>query len=268
LVAAAAFCGVHQASAILTFDLRVASITPGMGLVSGPKNVNPGAIGADITVELWAVVTGADANNTNETLTSVLGSITSGPGPNANPGNLDSGVAGNSALGLLPNEIRGNLTNVVLARWRATGTTSDGLNIDLDGDGDLDAGNNNLAGTTSFIVANGGGQQTGGTDGVDFNQLANGREWKITIATFHVQDILTPSAQVGLNWVAPRFTSALNENARGSFLTDGVTRTGADAQIAVGAPVLVQVPEPTAFGMVLLGAMGLIGFRRLGVRKS
>ena len=28
------------------------------------------------------------------------------------------------------------------------------------------------------------------------------------------------------------------------------------------------VPEPSAFGMVLIGAPGLVGFRRLGLRRS
>jgi len=28
------------------------------------------------------------------------------------------------------------------------------------------------------------------------------------------------------------------------------------------------VPEPAAFGMVLVGALGLVGFRRLGFRRT
>jgi hypothetical protein len=37
----------------------------------------------------------------------------------------------------------------------------------------------------------------------------------------------------------------------------------------VGAPIVITaVPEPSAFGMVLMGALGLVGFRRLGFRRS
>ena len=239
LLAMAIACAVHHASAILTFDLRAVSLTPGAGAVIDSKHValNPGAIGASITFELWVMVTGTDGNPTNETLTGLLGSITSGPGPTSNPGNLDVGVAGNTALGQRSNGMRGNITNSVLTRWRTTGSTSNGLNIDLDGDGDLDAGNNTLNSFTDFIVANGGAQQTGGTPGSDFNQLANGREWKISNLSFTITSM--PGESCGVNFVAPRFTAVSNENIRAIYVQDGIAQVGADAHIAVATPVIL-----------------------------
>lgn len=43
---------------------------------------------------------------------------------------------------------------------------------------------------------------------------------------------------------------------------------GANASSLAAPVVITAVPEPSAFGMVLIGALGLVGFRRLGFRRS
>ena len=75
-----------------------------------------------------------------------------------------------------------------------------------------------------------------------------------------------------MNWVIPAFTTALNRQQIAQW-TDGdnVVNNGSNqfAELFVGAPIVITaVPEPSAFGMVLIGALGLVGFRRLGFRRS
>ena len=280
LVAALSVASIHSASAILTWDLRAVSvISDGVSTpVANPKNVvipgNSDVVATDIVFELWAVVTGLDAN-VNETLTSGQGTILSSPGTSAN---RDTGVAGNLALGLLVNatSVKGNLSNALFngsaqggPNWGAASTANPGAVVDLDGDGDLDIGSATVnAATGIYMVANtGGGAQSSGAAGA-FNALTNGREWKLSIATFRVTGLTLGAASMGaINFVVPSISTSL-DLGRASFATDGVTRNGADAQLAVAAPVLISVPEPSAFGMVLLGAMGLVGFRRMGLRRA
>ena len=75
-----------------------------------------------------------------------------------------------------------------------------------------------------------------------------------------------------MNWVIPAFSAPLNRQQIAQW-TDGdnVVNNGSTqfAEMFVGAPIVITaVPEPSAFGMVLIGALGLVGFRRLGFRRA
>ena len=102
----------------------------------------------------------------------------------------------------------------------------------------------------------------------------DGYEFLMGFTTLTISDIAGPSAVATLNWKIPIPSngSAANKGALAIWTDgDGINNTGNPqyAELFVGAPVsLVVIPEPSAFGMVLLGAMGLVGFRRLGVRHS
>src|SRR4029453_14066744 len=102
--------------------------------------------------------------------------------------------------------------------------------------------------------------------------IANGYEFLMGFTTLNITDIAGPSAVASLNWKIPAFVTAANRGALGVWTDgDGLNSTGSAQfnELFVGSPVsLVVIPEPSAFGMVLLGAMGLVGFRRLGVRHS
>jgi hypothetical protein len=268
LAAVAALGGLHSASAILTADLRAVSITPGAGTIDSTKGVtvNPDAApGTLVTFEIWAVVTGTDASGTNETLTSVGAfSLLSSPG---NVAGADTGVAGNTALSGLALSgplIRGGFTNALSSPWGGASTASNGTAVDLDADGDLDIGSTSATPVPGFIQANtGAGPQSTGDAGVNFNQLSNGREWRISIATFNIAQVLA-GGSTGFNVVFGYGAgSAPNQATRASFVTDGVTRNGADAQLAVAAPVILQViPEPSVAVTLLGGVATLLGLRR------
>ena len=271
-LALALVCGAQSASAVLTWDLRAATVN-GVANSGGAKSVTVPGGAVDVTFELWAVVTGADAV-TNETLTSGQGTIMSSPGVYTPGGvTVDPAVSGNAALAQVLNPggvLRGDLSNLMVTPWLTATTAKNGTSTDLDGDGDLDVGTTTNGASVNYFQANAGGAQSTGNAG-DFNTIpgaGGGREWKISIVTFHIANALAGQT-TGVNFVVPLFTAALTNNARASFVTDGTTRTGVSANLAVAAPVvLTVVPEPTAFGMVLLGSLGLVGFRRLGLRKA
>jgi hypothetical protein len=269
LVAVAALVALQSASAIITLDLRAVSISPGAGAVLDPKNVSifPNApAGTLVTIEVWAVVTGTNGT-VDETLTSLGGfSILSSPG---NVALADTGITGNNGLSGLSfaSNLRGSLSNQLASPWGGASTASSGTAVDLDADGDADIGSGSALPNIAFVQANtGAGPQSTGTAG-NFNQLSNGREWKLSIATFNIGAV-TGGAGAGINAVFGS-GSAANEATRSSFAADTLVKNGGDVNMAVAAPIqLSVVPEPSAFGMMLLGGMGLVGFRRLGLRRA
>src|SRR5687768_3076985 len=93
-------------------------------LVGGGKAANVSSVGQVIQMEVFATVTGADANGANDGLQMVVGSF------------LSSNLSGGTALG--------TLEAAPVAPFDALVSTS-GTQADLDGDGDLDIGSNDTA---------------------------------------------------------------------------------------------------------------------------
>lgn len=264
LIALAILSHLHAAPAALRWDVRVVSVTPGTGSIIDPKTVFllPSATGT-ITFEVWATVRGVDAN-IDETLTSGQYELMSSPGVFSSGVTVDATVPGNSALSALGvGALKGNLANALVVPWRTTSTARDGASQDLDGDGDLDVGSLFNGASLDHIQANGGGQQSSGAPG-NFVTLPDGREWKISVATFAFDTATSlENDATGINVVIPRFTSALRNNARASFSQDLVVKTGTSANLEVGVPLVVTVvPEPSVVVMLALGGLSLARRRR------
>jgi hypothetical protein len=264
--------GAQQASAILTWDLRAVSVT-GPGSVTNTKSVL-GDVGTVVTLDLWAVVTGTGA--VDETLLSGIGMLMANAAAAPTPVGLDAAVAGNNAILGTPFTLKGNFATIeapakgnLVAPWSTAAVSTNGIARDLNGDGFLDIGGSSSTSTAGgmFAINAGASQSTGGVG--DFNTLANGREWRVAQFKFTIASA-APASAAGVNFVVPLFGSSLNNNARASFNQDvGAAENGAAANLAVAAPVIITaVPEPSSFAMVLMGALGLVGFRRLGLRRS
>lgn len=257
LSAGAIALAANSASAILTFDLRALTATGGATVV-GPKSVivDPGTgVTSTVTFGLFAVVTGLN-NTIEETFQSSLSSVASF----ASTGGVKA--------------IRGNLSSVSIDPNFQTGAFFAGQVVDLNGDGDLDVGGPALGATTvtgNFINIR-SASATGALPGVSTDvpsQTAAGRAFQYGTVTFTISGLQALGSDTHLNFLIPTFVSAVFNAQRASYATDGTTKNGGTAlapTVFAGTDILISVPEPSAFGMVLLGAMGLVGFRRFGDR--
>ena len=256
LSAGAIALAANSASAILTFDLRALTATGGATVV-GPKSVivDPGTgVTSTVTFGLFAVVTGLNAT-IEETFQSSLSSVASF----AQSGGLKS--------------IRGNLSSVSIDPNFQTGAFFAGQVVDLNGDGDLDVGGPALGATsvTGNFINIRSASATGALPGVstDVPGSAAGRAFQYGTVTFTISGLQALGSDTHLNFLIPTFVSAVFNAQRASYATDGATKNGGTAlapTVFAGTDILISVPEPSAFGMVLLGAMGLVGFRRFGDR--
>src|SRR5439155_23033556 len=120
---------------------RLLSLTIDLRLVGGGKEVTVDHIGQTVSLEAWAIVTGSNADISDEGVQDVIGSL------------LSSHVGGGSALG--------DLSAVRVNPCRALGSV-DPVQADLDGDGDLDAGSNNNTNADGFFGARSGSMTTDG----------------------------------------------------------------------------------------------------------
>lgn len=256
LSVAAVAVAANTASAILTFDLRALSGTGG-ATVLGPKSmlVNPiTGVNSTVTFGLFAVVTGVNGT-IEETFQSALASVASFSSSGAK-------------------SIRGNFATVSIDPTFQTGAFFSGQVADLNGDGDLDVGGPATGATSvtgNFINVR-SASATGALPGVSSDvasPTAAGREFKFGTVTFTITGVQAAGNDTHFNFLVPTFGSAAFNAQRASYATDGTTKNGGTAvapTVFAGSDVLVAVPEPSAFGMVLLGAMGLVGFRRFGIR--
>ncbi len=241
LSAAIAGIAAQQASATLTLDLRAIS-------VNGIPTLNPKSVTVApndlVTFQLFAVVTGPTEAAGLEGFQIAVGSILSNTSLTGGKGNVETrqfdGVFG------------------------AAGATL-GTIVDLDADGDLDIGDNATAAAVAANVSlRSAAMTTGNATGLGAS------EFDLYQFTFRVT---SPGAdnQISVNWRKTDFTGLTTEyiwQENGVLTNSRGVNGGTVALVGVGLPVLVAVPEPSAFGMVLLGAMGLVGFRRMGLRRS
>ena len=139
---------------------------------------------------------------------------------------------------------------------------------DLNSDGFIDLGNSAASVSTStaqnwFARSSlSPGFQTSGT------AIPDGTEFKL----FHFNYTVAPGAITGfasLQWtqqVTSTINSASYSQDAGSVIN---SKSLGNNGTILGAPIIISaVPEPSAFGMVLIGALGLVGFRRLGFRSA
>ena len=252
----------NQASATLTFDLRAVSATNG-GVLVTPKEVVavPGSI---VAFDVWAQITAATTGVTG--LQNVTFSILSSNG----------------------GSVRGNMgVFVPFAPWDSLPTA--GTAQDLDADGDADLGSNltttltGLAKGRSDNTAAGGGDPAFGNGqttavhapAANFvpvtNAAGSGFEVLLGRVTFTMTGFGAgdPSIATPINArPGPQLLTGGTKATSAQFVEAGVLKSGATGVFAIGAPLLISVPEPSAFGMVILGAMGIVGMRRAGIRRS
>lgn len=231
------------ASATVSFDLR-ATLLNGVA-VSDPKNVTID-VGSLIVLELYAIVAANPDTAALEGYTSFVG------------GTMLSSAGGN---------IFGNFetpTNITPFRSSGSGT---GLLKDLDGDGDIDLGNDAAVFTQGEYIS------VRSADGVEGNPSGLGAsEFRLFRTSFRVTQLVNPSSTspITLTFGIKNFAASGNEviYTQEGALVSLSEPTAANGVFILSPVSLAAIPEPSAFGMVLLGAMGMVGFRRLSFRRS
>ena len=272
LGAAALVAAGASASAALTFDLRVqTSGITGVGVtVPNTKTVELAvAANGTVTLEVWAQVSAA-TNNGIWGMQSATGSIISSSTGVGAVGNMAAGGVASAPFDAnAPNagvggELSGDslqdlgdtatTTNAKYVKF-AKPTTSGGVKIPTTG--------------TSFFATN-----TSPNGSVN-NSVTNGQGsgWEFLLGTVTLNITGYTAGTTTLNWVIPTWSGASSavKAARGTFGENNTKKDGSIniAEMFVGSAVTIQaVPEPSAFGMVLIGALGLVGFRRLGFRRN
>jgi hypothetical protein len=145
-------------------ERRLMAATVDVRLAGGGQNVTVTNVGQQIDFEVWVNVTGANASGSDEGLQIAIGSL------------LSSNISGGAALGT---------TELQRATpFNALGS-SDGSQVDLDNDTDLDVGSNNNDDPTGQFAARSGGMTTNGTISGGTNSFL------IATGTFTVTSLLT-----------------------------------------------------------------------------
>lgn len=250
----------QQSEAVqLTFDLRATAVSSG-GQLNGAKSVSAD-VGTVITVQLFGIINGADATQLNDGILSgggsflSFGSVVGGSGTwLASDGTATYGTAVNTDAAPA---FRGALSqNGSLA---ATDTTLGGSDLGRD-NALVDAATPSPNPYFKY-VSNNVPAATFGTQAI-----AGTTEFLLGTKTFRIDQLVT--SPITLQF-AGRNTTALSKEIK--FTLDGVAKSlnGTDANIGyISGIVITAVPEPSAFGMLALGALGIVGFRRMGLRRT
>lgn len=277
--------GIQNASAGLVFDLR--AVTGGGAIAASSKSVSVNEGASTVTLDLWVQIIGANALSTDDGLLSIAGGMIITPGVfgNVTGVTMDASVTGNTGAGTvlgLTNTLVGNLApgNTgqadttkfgLVAPWDTSSTSKGGVQRQVTGDSSLDISGSTTATGSGYINANAGATQnatSGLTPAINFNLIANGVEFRVGTYTFSIGAGVSGNT-TGVNYAVPSL-GALNNAARASWTKDGAAgQNGASANLSVAAPIVITVvPEPSAFGMLALGALGLVGFRRMSLRRT
>ena len=260
---------VSTGSATLTVDLRASASTGGASFVNGKTITTTGEAGT-ISLQVWAQVKQLAPTNSIYGMQVLLGSIkstTTGGNPTAT-GSLttSSPVApfntGN-AIGALAEltsdtitDLGSNATspNTSFTKFRFDPTGAAGGTTGIGGSGIYFASNTTPAGAT-------------------VNPITNGFEFLMGTVTLNLASF-APNSVVNMNWVVPTFSTPANKGqiAQWTEATNTVlTPAVAGSVINTGSPVAISflaVPEPTSFAMLMIGSLGLVGFRRPSFRRS
>ena len=247
LALAACLVPVPSQALQLTYELRIdpATTTPGLQISADFKSVQALAAGNVIGVQLYAIVNNGNALHTDDAFQQGYGSFVSG----------GAGTVKGDFRGDVNGQPKTQVNNVAPFNYVVA---QSGFQNDLDGDGDLDLGSFSTGNPPVLpwfgAISNQTPTQIPGTGGG-----ATPTEFLLGQATFTITDF--SGASTPLNFV-PRNKVGLSANLH-IFRLDGtdVSLPGNSAQLATSG-VLVMVPEPSALGMVLLGASGLAGWRR------
>jgi len=242
----------------VVYDLRYAPAGQPAGSIvpADPSGVHVrGAVAGTYHLELWARVSGTNATNADEGLTNIYTTLASAQ---ISGGAITAGGLANGA---------------VVTPFDATGLARNGAanNVSADGIGDWGGTSANLNDTNYMWSRTGtsGGEVGGGTIGV-----ADGTTgWQFKVATFDLVVGATGGTGVtAFNPVKPNatFTGSTIVNAtyvvaKVDNTTLNITTTNAASSGTYSGSTgvsLVPVPEPTAIGLLGVGAVGLISRKR------
>jgi hypothetical protein len=206
-VAALGLCRVAQST--LRVDLRVTSVS-GPATTRDAQSVLVTNVGAQIHMDIWAHITGTNAQTFDEALTSLTGSLVSAQeyGP----------------------YVQGTLTTSLMPNFSALGS-SIGMQTDLDADGDLDVGSNNDSNSDDFFAVRALSAP---------NPIA-GPEIRIGQATFTI-DSITSSFAGSFLYFRPR-----RHDVAATWFEDGIyKRPDVPGALFVGgyAVAVSAIPEP------------------------
>lgn len=221
--------------------------------------VSPADMGKAFNLNVYAIVSGANADVFDDGLQIFAGAFTSG-------GNMKGKIDVNG------DKIAGNVQAATVAPFNGTGAAK-GDATDIDGDGDIDSGtfpggrtgNNAATGYNLFRAAGMTYYEEGNAkqEAVDTNGdgVVDGIKFLVGKIKF------TPSEVGEASLVNFEFRKKKDGTIDNSYVTmqvDGsVLGAGANgANLSVGAPVQFVVPEPGTLGVLALGAVGLLARRR------
>lgn len=206
----------------VAIDLRASSAT-GSAVIVNPQEVSGARVGDRITVDLVAHISDTDNDPSNDGFISGIGSIVSSGDPYFN------------ALGTL----RGS--NV--SPFDGAGS-SRGLQVDLDGDGDLDVGGTDPNESAHYFAVRASTAP----------QAVLGNGLVIGTATFDVTGVTSAIAQTTLRFL-PRSSGSFLWQEQGVFKAwpQGTGIHAGDVYWGQSVDVVQVTPEPTAVAM--LGAV-------------
>ena len=263
-VLAVGFCAAHlivsSASANLTFDLRASGGS--LGEVSNQgKSFTATSSSGNVTLELWAMITNSTAAASTLGFQSSLGSIIS----TSTPGTATGPVSAGSFPSIFNVASQPGLQ-------QALSTTADGI---------TDLGSASTTATGDYFKPRKDPTATGiavgsffyagaSTPGVTSNVITNGIEIYLGTATLSLANFTAGS--VTMNYVKPAFGTVANKNQVVQWTEAGLSKVAntnaAELFFNPGVVITVGVPEPTSFAMLMIGSLGLVGFRRPSFRRS
>jgi PEP-CTERM motif len=240
--------GTQFASAGLVWDLRVTAKNSAPVQVENLKAIS-GTTGDVFQISMFAMVTGTGAGI--EGMQSGLGkTITT----------HSNGFGGNQSAAAL---------DTLFVNTTAALPTAQ----DLNADGFADYGSTTFTATNS--TAGNWFPRTSLSPGFQTNGVAipNGTEFKLFQFNYTVSAGLTGFASI--QWtqqVAGTINSAAYQLDGGLATTSKLINSPVGATgTSLGSPVVISalaVPEPTSFAMLMMGSLGLVGFRRPSFRRS
>jgi hypothetical protein len=245
-----------SASAAITFELRATAINA-VAIPGGTNNIDPSGLAVNdvITIDLYVHVTGVNAGAEGFQLAVMTMNATETAG--GVRGDLATAPIGISTIPD-PTVPTSWTTKQQLEAAFATGNVGhiapETAVIDV--------------GATGFKNRIGPLSQTNGNNSsnifVRAGAIVAGSDFHLYTTSYRVMSVGS-SIVNSINMSIPTFTIVNTLQ----YQVDGAAVNVKNSTGVVFTPLtFAAVPEPSAFGMVLVGALGLVGFRRLGFRRT
>ena len=250
------------ASAALTLSLRVTAINNTPITATQTIAANSLSVNDVLTLDLFALVTGTDANGTNDGFSLAVITMTAS--------NTDTGVQGDLGIAAVPNPTIPN--SGVASNWTTAQQLESGFAVGSVGHIGITTNTNagsftNRIGPTVQTSNNNTNNiyARAGAPGTFVAQTGLGIETHVYTTTFKVGTATSTIANT-ITMSIPTFSVS---NAL-QYMQDNVqvNKTNPTGFVTLTGVTFVAAPEPSAFAMVALGALGLVGFRRLGFRRN